>query len=98
MSEPLGVQPWMDPTQSSLKRAELLLAALSFEQKIQMALAASSEEGKAMLGDFNIPDLVLRDGPNGVRGETGVTAFPSAQALAAAFNRALAEEFGSAVG
>jgi beta-glucosidase len=98
MAEPSVVHPWMDITQSPLKRADLLLAALSFEQKIQMALAAASEQGKEMLGDFNIPELSLRDGPNGVHGETGVTAFPSAQALAATFNRSLAEEFGAAVG
>ena len=98
MPETYLSQPWMDPSKSALERANLLLSALTVEQKIQMALAHTSEPGKALLGSLHIPALAMRDGPNGVRGETGVTAFPSAQALAATFNRSLANEFGVAVG
>jgi hypothetical protein len=50
MADPVVVQPWMDRTQASLRRAGMLLAEMSFEQKIQMATAAGSEEGKALLG------------------------------------------------
>ena len=38
------------------------------------------------------------DGPNGVRGHSVATAFPSALALAASFDRALAGQYGAALG
>ena len=56
------------------------------------------------LHDFaavNAPGVVpfaYADGPNGVRGHLGATAFPSALALAASFDRALAAEYGPSRG
>jgi len=38
------------------------------------------------------------DGPNGVRGHLGATAFPSTLALAASFDRALARRYGATLG
>jgi beta-glucosidase len=98
MAETVLSQPWMNESKSALERTNLLLSALTMEQKIQMALAHTNDQGKALLSNLHLPPLVLRDGPMGVRGESGVTAFPSAQALAATFDRSLAAEFGAAVG
>lgn len=61
-----------------------LLAALSTDQKIQLALG-----NFAALASFGVPGLNADDGPDGIR-NPGTTAMPSGQALAATFDRALA--------
>jgi beta-glucosidase len=96
-ADPAAESNWMDPKLSPTRRTALLLNALTFEQKIHLALASHSEQGQAALEEFNIPRFACFDGPNGVRGETGITVFPAAQALSATFNRDLAEAYGQAV-
>ena len=82
------------PTPNPVDRANVLLAQLTFDEKV--SLAASGEAGVPRLG---IPAIAAADGPNGVRlGGPGKTAFPNAQAVAASWDRALAERFGSAIG
>lgn len=74
-------------------RVAALVAALSREEKIALArsdFAALSQRG--------LPALVYADGPCGVRGVDGVTAFPITLALAATFDRELAREYGRAMG
>jgi beta-glucosidase len=71
-----------------------VLAQLTLDEKV--ALAADGQDGVPRLG---VPALNGSDGPNGVRGGgPGKTAFPNAQVLAASWDTALAERFGSAVG
>ncbi|MFC0678745.1 beta-glucosidase [Lysobacter korlensis] len=58
------------------------------------------ETTSILLGDLpgaGLPDLVYADGPNGVRGVAGATAFPSGLTLASSFDLGLAERFGEAV-
>ena len=74
------------------ERADALLAAMTTEQRI--ALALGDWEAVAPLG---VPAIVSTDGPNGVR-TTGTTSLPSAQALSATFDRALARAYGELVG
>jgi hypothetical protein len=57
------------------ERAADLLAAMSFEEKI--ALAVHDFDAVAHLG---IPPLRYTDGPNGIRGPDNVTAFPASLA------------------
>ncbi len=85
-------QPWRDPGQPALQRANELLAALSTDQKIAIALGDFS--GVASLG---VPALTWDDGPNGIR-TSGTTAMPSAQALASTFDRGLARAYAQVVG
>ena len=85
-------QPWKNPSQPPEKRANELLAALSTDQKIQLALG-----NFAALASFGVPELKADDGPDGLR-NPGTTAMPSGQALAAAFDRALAPAYGQVVG
>jgi beta-glucosidase len=81
-------------TPDPVEQADALLAQMTLDEKV--ALAASGKEGVPRLG---IPPLVPSDGPNGVRGGgPGKTAFPNAQVVAASWDRALAERFGSALG
>ena len=85
-------QPWRNPGQPAEKRASELLAALTTDQKIQLALG-----NFAALASFGVPLLNADDGPDGLR-NPGTTAMPSGQALAATFDRALAFAYGQVVG
>jgi beta-glucosidase len=79
---------------SPINRANALLAQMTREEKI--SLAANGSAGIPRLG---IPGLAPSDGPNGVReAPPGATAFPNAVVLAASWDRALAEEYGTALG
>ena len=81
-----------NPSQPPLTRANELLAALSTDQKIELALG-----NFAPLASFGVPALNSEDGPDGLR-NPGTTAMPSGQELAATFDRALAYAYGSVVG
>jgi len=85
-------QPWRNPGQPAQARAGELLAALTTDQKIQLALG-----NFAALASFGVPLLNADDGPDGLR-NPGTTAMPSGQALAATFDRALAFAYGQVVG
>ena len=74
-------EPWTDPSQPALARANELLAALDTDQKIQLALG-----NFAALSSFGVPTVNADDGPDGLR-NPGTTAMPSGQALAATFDR-----------
>jgi beta-glucosidase len=87
-----GEQPWQNPTQPPLVRANELLTALSTDQRIQLALGNFSA-----VQSFGVPALNFTDGPDGVR-NAGTTAMPSGQALAASFDRTLAFQYGQVVG
>ncbi|QKJ20515.1 glycoside hydrolase family 3 protein [Microbacterium hominis] len=63
---------------------------ISYEDKVAVALND--------LPAIGLPELIYTDGPNGIRGAIGATAFPSGLAIAAAFDPDLAERFGEALG
>jgi len=87
-------------SQSIEARVDALLQRMTPEEKIQMLHGARRRgfigyiPGIARLG---IPELALTDGPAGVRHGTG-TAFPAPVALAATWDRSLAQEYGAALG
>jgi len=87
-------------SQSIEARVDALLQRMTVEEKIQMLHGARRRgfigyvPGISRLG---IPELALTDGPAGVRHGTG-TAFPAPVALAATWDRALAQEYGAALG
>ena len=62
-------------------RADELLAALTFDQKVAIALG-----DYASVASFGVPALTSADGPSGIRAD-GTTSFPSSQTLAATFDR-----------
>jgi beta-glucosidase len=84
--------PWRDPSQPPGQRAEELLGALTFDQKVAIAL-----NDFAPVAGLGVPALTWDDGPSGIRAP-GTTAFPSAQTLAATFDRDLAHAYGEAIG
>jgi beta-glucosidase len=85
-------QPWRDPSRPPATRAQLLLDALTFDQKVSIALG-----DYASVASFGVPGLANADGPSGIRGD-GTTTFPSSQTLAATFDRSLAHAYGEAIG
>ncbi|MCZ0997479.1 glycoside hydrolase family 3 C-terminal domain-containing protein [Streptomyces mirabilis] len=85
-------EPWRDATKSPTERATALLNALSFDEKVQVAL-----DNFQPLVKYGLPPILAsHDGPSGVSID-GATAFPAAQALAASFDRDLAARYGTAI-
>jgi beta-glucosidase len=85
-------QPWRDASQPPGQRADELLAAMTPDQKVAMALG-----DLASLAALGVPTLPSDDGPSGIRAD-GTTSLPSAQTLAATFDRDLARAYGEAIG
>src|SRR5262245_8077312 len=94
VAAPAGAQdePWRDPSRPPATRAEQLLNALTFDQKVSIAMG-----DYAAVASFGVPALANADGPSGIRGD-GTTSFPSSQTLAATFDRSLARSYGEAIG
>lgn len=97
-----ATRPWCDSSLSPSDRTTLLLEAMTPEQRISMlggddvaALVSPDYTGIAEgIPDLGIPDLLMADGPVGVR-VGKATAMPSTMALAATFNRSLAWKYGA---
>ncbi len=85
-------EPWRDASQPPAQRAAELLAAMTPDQKVAMALG-----DYASLAGLGVPTLPSDDGPSGIRAD-GTTSLPSAQTLAASFDRALARAYGETIG
>ena len=85
-------EPWRDASQPPGQRADELLAAMTQDQKIAMALGDF-----ASLAGLGVPTLPSDDGPSGIRAD-GTTSLPSAQTLAATFDRSLARAYGETIG
>jgi beta-glucosidase len=81
-------QPWRDPRRPPATRAAELLAALTPDQKVAIAL-----NDWAAVASLGVPALSNDDGPSGIRA-AGTTALPSSQTLAATFDRSLARAYG----
>jgi beta-glucosidase len=80
---------WEQAVDSAMER----LRRLSREDKLAIAL----HDFAAVTAEDFVP-FDYCDGPNGVRGHQGATAFPSALAVAASFDRDLARRYGVALG
>jgi beta-glucosidase len=77
----------------AVERAQGRVNQLPREDKLAIAL----HDFAAVTAQDFVP-FDYCDGPNGVRGHHGATAFPSTLALAASFDRALAHRYGAALG
>lgn len=82
------------------EKVNALIARMTVEEKIQMVHGVRR---RGLIGyvpaipRLGIPELPLTDGPAGVRHGPG-TAFPAPVALAATWDRSLAEQYGAALG
>ena len=97
----------MNASQSPQQRSDELLAAMTIDDKIALLHGSTSAYGFASAIAANdrlcIPELVFSDGPAGVAGgfggtQQGVTAFPAPIAMASAWDPALQERLGAAMG
>jgi beta-glucosidase len=101
--------PVLDPSADAETQIESLLSQMTLEEKVGMIHASSSftSGGVKRLG---IPELIMSDGPHGVRHEHGrgwskiegvedsSTYLPVGTALAATWNKDLGYQFGSVLG
>jgi beta-glucosidase len=101
---------YQDPTQPIEKRVEDALSRMTLEEKVALCHAQSkfSSRGVPRLG---IPQIMMSDGPHGVRAEINwndwgysgwtsdsVTVFPALTALAATWNTDMSAAYGMAIG
>jgi beta-glucosidase len=109
VQDPLGpVCPWMDTAKSPDERAQLLLAASTFDQKIRWLdeQAANNPTQTVFSGVVYsgtqvpcTPIIQYTDGPAAISGGgSGITAFPSQTALAATWDTILSRAKGKAHG
>jgi beta-glucosidase len=98
-------RPWCDTALTPAQRTELLLAAMSLQQKLSLMAGddlAGVVSGEPATGtsdgipELGIPTLYLSDGPMGPR-ERQATAMPSPLALASTFNTELAHRVGKTI-
>src|SRR5690242_6621912 len=98
--------PWMNTHKSADQRAHLLLAASTLDQKLRWLdeQAANSPQQTAFSGvTYPVqvpctPTVVYSDGPDYVRGATGVTVYPAQLGLASSWSTELAYAKGRAQG
>ncbi|MBN2200807.1 glycoside hydrolase family 3 C-terminal domain-containing protein, partial [bacterium] len=78
-------------------RIESLLNRMTLEQKIDFI---GGFEGYCIrpIAELGIPQILMADGPLGVRGRTPSTAFPASIGWAASFDTSLARRVGAAIG
>ncbi|MDR7079520.1 beta-glucosidase [Neobacillus niacini] len=111
VSSPL---PWMDTSLSPEARSELLIDAMTLEQKIQQLAGARGvipelpecgTSGRHVPGipELGIPTFRITNGPVGLGGgdcspQDKATALPVALGLAASFDPSLAYDFGNLMG
>jgi beta-glucosidase len=84
-------------TTASEKRVEDLLGKMTLEEKIDFI---GGTEGYYIRGysRLGIPQLLMADGPVGVRGKSPSTAYPASICLAASWDTAMAARVGAGIG
>ena len=99
--------PWMDSTKSAQERADALLAASSQHQKYRWLVEqpANSPQQTTWSGGVVYPaqvdctpTVIYANGPDGVYGKAGTTAWPGPIAVASTWNLALGEQKATAHG
>ena len=98
--------PWMNASLAPQKRANMLVGAMTLDQKLHMVAQSDpiwSYYGVAghvsAIPELCVPDLSLNDAGQGVGDHmTGTTAFPSPLSQASSWDRAAQNEFGRHLG
>lgn len=88
-------KPWMNVNLSVEERCELLLAAMTPDDKMELIREGWGIPGIPHLG---IPDIKKVEAVHGFSYGSGATIFPQAIALGASWNKKLAEEVAAVVG
>jgi beta-glucosidase len=100
-----GIDLWRDSSQSPECRAAAMIRAMSLEEKMRQLSGSADKQQQERYG---VPQLHASDGPNGMAMgpvpmppgpmAIGITAFPNEIVLAASWDRALAVQYGKALG
>ena len=99
--------PWMDASKTPEQRADLLIKAMNFDQKLHMTTFSEPQwfahYGTAghidAIPELCIPEINMSDAGSGIVGlQQGTTVFPSGIAQAAMWDPAMARRFGKAIG
>ncbi len=96
------ISPWMDPKLMPGQRANLLLSAMTLDEKIAMVHGDWSSPYVGLVpanARLGIPALILQDGPAGVAGGIfrNVTAFPVPLTVAASWDPDLIQQYCAAI-
>ncbi|HUA97817.1 MAG TPA: glycoside hydrolase family 3 C-terminal domain-containing protein [Terracidiphilus sp.] len=101
-----AARPWMNKAFSPRKRAELLVHAMTLDEKVeQIHMSGDRAHPREIPGipRLGLPTFKITNGPAGAgpgdsREEVPATALPSALALSATWDPTLADEFGEVAG
>jgi beta-glucosidase len=100
---PAGAHPWSNPSLSPGRRARLLLAAMTLDEKVSMLHGAAGSPVPAIgylapIPRLGVPGITMSDGPAGVRNGRKATELPAPVAQAASFDREVARSYGAVLG
>jgi beta-glucosidase len=99
--------PWLDKSLSPAARAQMLVRAMTLEEKIAVLSGSGRKNENGQIWQayvkgnprLGIPDMTQGDAPNGIMiGSDAVTQMPNGTALAATFSRVDARAYGGALG
>lgn len=103
-ASPCGTHPWCDPRLSDDERANLVVSAMTAQEKFELMGGMITREVNSInepIPRLGIPEVRFTDGPAGIR-QTGnpegkTTQLPAPMMLAASFDLALAREYAATV-
>jgi beta-glucosidase len=98
-----GAHPWSDASLGPGRRADLLLAAMTPDEKVSMLHGAAGSPVPAVgyiapIPRLGVPGITMTDGPAGVRNGQKATEMPAPVAQSASFDPAVARSYGAVVG
>lgn len=95
-------QPWLAPGLSTEQRVDMLLSAMTLQDKLAELSAGNCSPYESCLpanARLGLPEMVLEDDSTGVAaGMTGVTALPATVAASASFDPSLINRYGQVIG
>lgn len=91
---------WLDTSLSPDQRAASLVAAMTFDEKIQFVsgLGSANRYRRTGIARLGIPPYIAKDGPIGVTAPLPSTAFPASLSLASTWETRLARRQGEVIG
>ena len=94
----LAGAPYFDESLPVERRVEDLLARLTPAEKAALLHGAGGFAGYGDIRRIGLPQVLMADGPQGVRAQVPTTALPSGIALAASWDAALAHDYAALLG
>jgi len=97
-ADPTNATPlYLDPSQPPEKRADDLLARMTLEEKLDY-IGGTNRFYIRAIERLNVPAIKMSDGPMGSRNDGPTTCYPAGIALAATWDRDMAQKIGVGLG